>query len=33
MRLLVQFFGLRIEMRYQLGIYVTVVSTKLNINK
>ena len=31
--LLVQFLGLRIERHYQLGIYVDVVSAKLNINK
>ena len=31
--LLVQFLGYRIERHYQLGIYVAVVSEKLNINK
>ena len=31
--LLVQFLGLRIERHYQLGIYISVVSEKLNINK
>ena len=32
-RLLVQFLGLRIERHYQVGVYVAVVSVKLNINK
>ena len=27
------FFGLRIQRHYQLGIYVAVVSARLNINK
>ena len=31
--LLVQFFGLKIQRLYQLGIYVAVVSARLNINK
>ena len=31
--LLVQCFGLRIQRHYQLGIYVAVVSARLNINK
>ena len=33
--LLVQFFGLRIQRHYQLGIHVyeAVVSARLNINK